>query len=96
MPRAEWDVIVIGAGLGGLLSASILARSGRRVLLLERENQVGGRLRSEEVDGFVIDAGAYLWPNAHLDDALSAAGVAEFRASPIPLDTSMISLALSK
>jgi phytoene dehydrogenase-like protein len=84
MPRAEWDVIVIGAGLGGLLSASILARSGHRVLLLERENQVGGRLRSEEVDGFVIDAGAYLWPNAHLDDALSAAGVTDFRASPIP------------
>jgi prolycopene isomerase len=80
-----FDVVVIGAGLGGMLAASILARRGRRVLLLEREPHVGGRLRSYEVDGFVIDAGAYLWPNLHLDVALREAGVTEFRASQIPL-----------
>lgn len=77
------DVIVVGAGLGGLLSAAILARRGRRVLLLERESQVGGRLRSFEVDGYVIDAGAYLWPNLHLDRALAAAGAVGFRGSTI-------------
>ena len=80
----RWDVIVIGAGLGGMLTATILARAGLRVLVLERESEVGGRLRSYHVGDLVIDAGAYLWPNLHLDAALSAAGVTEFLTSDIP------------
>jgi phytoene dehydrogenase-like protein len=80
----RWDVIVIGAGLGGMLAAVMLARRGRRVLVLERDAQVGGRLRSYDVDGYVIDAGAYLWPNLHLDHALAAAGATDFRGSQIP------------
>jgi phytoene dehydrogenase-like protein len=84
MDRERWDVIVIGAGLGGMLAAAILARRGRRVLVLEREASVGGRLRSYDVDGFVIDVGAFLWPNAHLSTALESAGVTDFLASQIP------------
>jgi phytoene dehydrogenase-like protein len=82
--QQRWDVIVIGAGLGGMLAAAMLARRGRRVLVLERHAQVGGRLRSYDVDGYVIDAGAYLWPNLHLDRALAAAGATDFRGSQIP------------
>jgi len=82
MPRR--DVIVIGAGLGGLLTAAILARRGRRVLVLERAAQPGGRLRSYDVDGFVVDCGAFLWPNKYLDEALAAAGVTDFIGSEIP------------
>jgi phytoene dehydrogenase-like protein len=85
MGERAWDVIVVGAGLGGLLVGAILARRGRRVLVLERAAEAGGRLRSYEIDGFVIDAGAYLWPNAHLDAALAAAGADGFAASTIPL-----------
>jgi phytoene dehydrogenase-like protein len=85
----RFDVVVIGAGLGGMLAAAILGRKGHRVALLERGSDVGGRLRSFEVDGFVVDAGAYLWPNAHLDDALAAAGAADFRGSTIPPDQVM-------
>jgi phytoene dehydrogenase-like protein len=83
--REQWDAIVIGAGLGGLLSAAILARGGRRVLMLERAADIGGRLRSFAVDGYVLDAGAYLWPNLHLDRALAAAGCDGFRGSTIPV-----------
>lgn len=86
MSDHAWDAIVVGAGLGGLLSAAMLARRGRRVLVLEREAEVGGRLRSFEDGGYVIDAGAYLWPNAHLGDALAAAGATDFVASRIPLE----------
>ena len=76
--QERWDAIVIGAGLGGMLAGAILARRGKRVLILEREADVGGRLRSYDVDGYVIDAGAYLWPNLHLDRALAAAGADTF------------------
>ncbi|MEO8604954.1 MAG: FAD-dependent oxidoreductase, partial [bacterium] len=81
----RWDAVVIGAGLGGLLAAAILARRGKRVLVCERGATVGGRLRSVEVDGYVLDAGAYLWPNLHLDRALAAACCDGFRGGTIPL-----------
>ena len=39
---ARYDVVVIGAGLGGLTAGAILARAGRKVLVIERSNSVGG------------------------------------------------------
>lgn len=83
---SRWDVIVIGAGLGGMLTGAILARRGRRVLVLEREIRAGGRLRSFDIDGCVVDCGAFLWPNKFLDQALAAADVTEFIGSEIPPD----------
>ena len=38
----RYDAIVIGAGLGGLSAATLLARNGRKVVLLERHNVPGG------------------------------------------------------
>lgn len=40
--KDEYDVVVIGSGLGGLTAANILARSGRSVLLLEQHYKLGG------------------------------------------------------
>lgn len=81
------DVVVIGAGLGGLLAAAILARRGARVVLLEQEQRTGGRLRTVDTpDGFSIDCGAFLWPNKYLDRALAAAGATDFAAFTIPFD----------
>lgn len=50
-------VIVVGGGLGGLVAARAFALAGREVLLLEREAQLGGRLRSHSVGGITLDAG---------------------------------------
>ncbi|MFG6445923.1 FAD-dependent oxidoreductase [Microbacterium sp. P06] len=51
------DVIVIGAGLAGLRCAITLARAGRDVVVLEAEDTVGGRQRTDAVDGFLLDRG---------------------------------------
>jgi len=42
----KYDVIVIGAGVGGLATATLLAKEGKNVLLLERTDRVGGRAMS--------------------------------------------------
>ncbi|MDZ5660595.1 protoporphyrinogen oxidase [Nocardioides sp. zg-1308] len=52
------DVVVVGGGIAGLVAARDLAATGRDVLLLEGSPQVGGKLRSAEVAGVVVDVGA--------------------------------------
>ena len=47
----RYDVIIIGAGHNGLTTAAYLAKSGRKVLMLERRGVVGGCAVTEEVDG---------------------------------------------
>ena len=51
------DVIVVGGGLAGLVSATRLAESGADTVLLERRPTVGGRVRTREVDEFTLDRG---------------------------------------
>lgn len=53
----ELPVIVVGAGLAGLACAGELIRQGRQVVVLEGSDGVGGRVRSDIVDGFTIDRG---------------------------------------
>jgi phytoene desaturase len=57
-------VVVIGAGVGGLASASLLARDGHDVTVLEARDEVGGRASVWESDGFRFDIGPswYLMP----------------------------------
>ncbi|MFH5798169.1 NAD(P)/FAD-dependent oxidoreductase [Haladaptatus sp. CMAA 1911] len=50
-------VIVAGAGLAGLVAARHLARLGLDVQVFEREDEVGGRVRTRRKDGFVLDRG---------------------------------------
>jgi phytoene dehydrogenase-like protein len=55
--HGELDVVVVGAGLAGLACAHDLHRAGWRVTLLEASDGVGGRVRTDEVDGFLLDRG---------------------------------------
>lgn len=50
-------IIVVGAGVSGLICAIDLHRSGHRVLVLEAAPEVGGRVRSTVTNGFVLDHG---------------------------------------
>ena len=51
------DVIVVGAGLAGLRCAIRLTELGREVIVLEAADTVGGRVRTDVVDGFRCDRG---------------------------------------
>ncbi|MGE5213388.1 MAG: FAD-dependent oxidoreductase, partial [Nitrospirota bacterium] len=51
------DVIIIGAGPGGLASAMLLASSGLKVKIIERLPTIGGRTSSIEANGFKFDLG---------------------------------------
>ncbi len=55
-------VVVIGAGFAGLASACYLAKEGYKVKVLEKNDQIGGRARSLEIDGFTFDMGpSWYW-----------------------------------
>ena len=60
------DVVVIGAGLAGLAAAHHLTGAGLHVTVLEATPQVGGRMATERVDGFLLDRSGRLlcpdWP----------------------------------
>jgi len=51
------DVVIVGAGLAGLACARTLSAAGIGVQILEASDGVGGRVRSDHVDGFTLDRG---------------------------------------
>jgi phytoene dehydrogenase-like protein len=54
----KYDVIVIGAGPGGATSAAILAKSGLKVLLLDKNTKAGGKTMTVSKNGFKYE----YWP----------------------------------
>ncbi|CAI7827509.1 unnamed protein product [Closterium sp. NIES-54] len=56
-PPEELDVVIIGAGLAGLRAAVALQEAGVACVVLEAADGVGGRVRTDKVDGFLLDRG---------------------------------------
>lgn len=54
-----YDVIVVGGGISGLLSALTLGKHGKKVLVLEKNDHLGGNCNSYRVDGFWVDTGPH-------------------------------------
>jgi len=76
MPNGNYDCIVLGAGIAGVTAARELKKIGKKVLILEATNRVGGRISSKEDfvltddgskvrEGFPIEEGAHF---VHVDD----------------------------
>src|SRR5688572_19504204 len=69
------EVIIVGAGPGGLASAILLAASGVRVKILERASQLGGRTSRLELGDYKFDVGPtfFLYPRV-LEEIFQMAG----------------------
>src|SRR6056297_1386141 len=53
----DCKTVIVGAGLAGLSCATALARRGCSCVVLEASDRVGGRVRTDHVDGFTMDHG---------------------------------------
>ncbi|MCZ6782700.1 MAG: NAD(P)/FAD-dependent oxidoreductase [Proteobacteria bacterium] len=58
--RDAYDAIVVGAGIGGLTAASLLARAGRRVLVVERHDRTGGYAHSFRRSRYLFDSAVHM------------------------------------
>ena len=67
MGDEEFDVVVVGAGVAGLAAARLLQIQGRRVVVLEARDRIGGRVVTERSGGRITDLGAS-WIHG-IDDA---------------------------
>lgn len=87
MSPATYDVIIIGAGQNGLVAAAYLAKAGRRVLVLERRDVVGGVRATEEFHpGFRIDRALHRsgWVDPVIASDLGLGGSTDGMLTPDP------------
>ena len=59
MSNVESDVIIVGAGPGGLACSLLLAKAGLKVKIIEKTGGVGGRTKVIEKDGYKYDNGLH-------------------------------------
>jgi phytoene dehydrogenase-like protein len=65
MSVAEKMVLIVGGGLAGLACAIRLREAGARPLIFERTDGVGGRVRTDQLDGFLLDRGFQVFLDAY-------------------------------
>ena len=84
--KNKYDVIIIGAGIGGLMCGSYLAKAGLKILILEKNKNAGGCASSIKQDGFTFDMGA------HLIGAYNTHGLLRHYLRNIEIDLDLIRL----
>lgn len=57
---AKYDVVVIGAGAAGLTAGALLASNGKKVLVMDREQHLGGRAMAVPFEGYRLNLGGHL------------------------------------
>jgi phytoene desaturase len=91
-PAARYDAVVVGAGIGGLVTANLLAKAGLSVLLVEQHYMVGGYCSTFRRAGYTFDAGTHFYPLLGNPDTLTGRllgelGVATRWVKMDPVDT---------
>jgi prolycopene isomerase len=75
----SFDAVVVGAGLGGLSAAAALAKAGRRVSLVERQDGPGGNARAFQRNGYTFDPAIHVTAHGFdiefLDEYLTGLGI---------------------
>ncbi len=64
---SEFDVVIVGSGLGGLLCGAILSKEGFRVCVVEKNKGIGGNLQSFERDGVIFNTGLHYFGSGSKD-----------------------------
>ena len=65
MKIPDSDVIIVGAGLAGLSCARRLMAAGIPFVILEADRRIGGRIKTDRVDGFLLDHGFQVLQTAY-------------------------------
>jgi len=65
-------IVIVGAGIGGLSAACLLAARGEDVLVIERQAAPGGKMRHIPIDGALIDGGPTVFTMRYIFDAIFA------------------------
>lgn len=55
----KYDAIIVGGGISGLLSALVLSKEGKKILIIEKNSYLGGNCRTYEIDGYFVDTGPH-------------------------------------
>lgn len=76
-PDATYDAVVVGAGIGGLVTANLLALEGLRVLLVEQHYMVGGYCSTFKRRGYTFDAATHFYPLLGNPDTLTGRLIAD-------------------
>ncbi|WP_299900142.1 FAD-dependent oxidoreductase [uncultured Aquimarina sp.] len=57
MKKSEYKVHIVGAGISGLIAAQVLEKSGYHPVIIESEDSCGGRVKTDQIEGYAIDHG---------------------------------------
>ncbi len=86
-PALVTDVAIVGAGLAGLVCAQDLGRAGVQCTVLEASDAIGGRVRTDAVDGFLLDRGFQIlltaYPQVRKRIDIGALGLAKFEPGAV-------------
>ncbi|WP_064092627.1 phytoene desaturase family protein [Rossellomorea aquimaris] len=76
MTQDRWDVVIVGGGLAGYVSANILGKAGLKTLLVEKANKVGGRAKTDIVNNQYLNIGPHaLYKKGRASSILTDLGI---------------------
>ncbi len=62
---SNYDVVIVGGGIAGLTTAIELEKFNLKILIVEKSDRVGGRVKTDNVDGFLLDHGFQVYLTAY-------------------------------
>jgi phytoene dehydrogenase-like protein len=83
MQQPDYDIVVVGSGIGGLSAGALLSHWGYKVLVVEKMSSIGGRCSTEEYQGFKLPTGSITLVYEDMEDIFKEVG-AELQLVDVP------------